>query len=217
MGSGFEPEVDYSIARKRMVRDQLSARGIENDRLLQAFMEVPRHLFLDPATGARAYDDCSFPIGYSQTISQPYTQAMMMQYLQISSSDRILEVGTGSGYQTAILSLLGREVFSVERIAPLSRNAGEVLSRIRTGRIRLKITDGSDGWEFYAPYDKIIVSAAMREKPVSLIDQLGVEGMLIAPVAKEHEHLVLYSWVEGKIKEQVLSRCAFVPLLKGTE
>lgn len=217
MGSETEVPVDYAIARRRMVREQLAERGINDRRLLEAFLEVPRHLFLDPAIGARAYDDCSFPIGYAQTISLPYTQALMMQHLQIDPNDRILEIGTGSGYQTAILSLLGREVFSLERIAPLSKNAGEVLSSIKTGHIRLKIVDGNDGWEFYSPFDKIIVSAAMRERPDILLAQLGDGGKLIAPIAGNDEHIVLFNRKGDKIGEKRLSRCAFVPLLRGVE
>ena len=208
-------EVDYSIARRRMVEEQLSARGISDKQLLKAFLEVPRHLFLDPAVGARAYDDCSFPIGLSQTISQPYTQALMMQYLSIRMGDRVLDIGTGSGYQTAIISLLAREVYSVERLAPLSKNAGDILSRIVTGKIRLKVADGSDGWNFYSPFDKIIVSAVMPGKPDSLLDQLADKGMLIAPVASDHEYLMLFAKSGGRIAEQRLSKCAFVPLLKG--
>lgn len=200
-----------------MVKEQLSARDISDRRILEAFNKVPRHLFLDPAIGGRAYDDCSFPIGYSQTISQPYTQALMMQYLKISASDRILEIGTGSGYQTAILSLLGKEVFSIERIAPLSMKAGEVLSGIETGRIRLKVGDGSNGWEFYSPFDRIIVSAAMSERPDILLEQLKDGGLLIAPITAQSENLILFRKKDGKVNSRQLSRCAFVPLLKGVE
>ncbi|MBN2069815.1 MAG: protein-L-isoaspartate(D-aspartate) O-methyltransferase [Candidatus Krumholzibacteriota bacterium] len=198
-----------------MVEEQLSSRDIRDERVLKAFMEVPRHLFVDPAIGARAYDDCSFPIGLAQTISQPYIQALMMQYLKIKPDDRILEVGTGSGYQTAILSLLCREVYSVERLAQLSTKAGDTLSTVRTGRIRIKVADGSNGWRFYAPFDKIIVSAAMPGRPNRLLEQLAEEGMLIAPVASDGEYLVLFSKKNEAIEEERLSQCAFVPLLKG--
>ncbi len=213
----MEREIDYSIARRRMVREQLASRDITNRNILEAFLDVPRHLFLDEAIGARAYEDCSFPIGYSQTISQPYIQALMIQYLSITPQDRVLEIGTGSGYQTAILSLLSREVFSVERLAPLSKNAEEVLSKIRTGRIRLKTGDGSNGWGFYAPYDKIIVSAAMSDRPDGLLAQLKEDGILIAPVVSDSEHLILFRKAAGHVTEEHLSRCAFVPLLKGVE
>ncbi|MBN2184551.1 MAG: protein-L-isoaspartate(D-aspartate) O-methyltransferase [Candidatus Krumholzibacteriota bacterium] len=211
----MEKGLDYRIARRRMVEEQLSSRDIQDKRILKAFLEVPRHIFVDPAIGARAYDDCSFPIGLSQTISQPYIQALMMQYLMIRPEDRVLEVGTGSGYQTAILSLLAREVYSVERLPQLSKKAGDALSKIKTGRIRLKVTDGFNGWGFYAPFDKIIVSATIPENPEVLLDQLAEKGLLIAPVSFDGECLMLFSKNDGVINRQRLSECAFVPLLKG--
>jgi protein-L-isoaspartate(D-aspartate) O-methyltransferase len=206
---------DYGIARRRMVEEQLVARGIRDERIIDAFLTVPRHLFLDPAVRSRAYDGCSFPIGFNQTISQPFIQAVMMQYLDIRSTDRVLEIGTGSGYQTAILSLIAREVCSIERIEALSEAAEAVLKEIPTGRIRLRAGDGSSGWPYYAPYDRIIVSAAMSEYPDKLLSQLVDEGCLIAPVQDVEEQLVLYRKKGSAINEQKLSRCSFVPLLKG--
>ena len=206
---------DYGIARRRMVAEQLLARGIRDERIIEAFLTVPRHLFVDPAVRSRAYDGCSFPIGYNQTISQPFIQAAMMQHLGIASTDRILEIGTGSGYQTAILSLIAREVCSIERIEALSAAAETVLKEIPTGRIRLRAGDGSAGWPYYAPFDKIIVSAAMSQRPEELMSQLADGGDLIAPVQDVEEQLVLYSKKGEEIKEQKLSRCSFVPLLKG--
>jgi len=206
---------DYGIARRRMVEEQLVARGIRNERIIEAFLTVPRHLFLDPAVRSRAYDGCSFPIGYNQTISQPFIQAVMMQYLDIRSTDRVLEIGTGSGYQTAILSLIAREVCSIERIEALSEAAEAVLKKIPTGRIRLKAGDGSAGWPYYAPFDKIIVSASMSEYPEKLLSQLADGGCLIAPVQDVEEQLVLYRKRGSAIEEEKLSRCSFVPLLKG--
>ena len=206
---------DYGIARRRMVEEQLVARGIRDERIIEAFLTVPRHLFVDPAVRSRAYDGCSFPIGYNQTISQPFIQAAMMQHLGIISTDRILEIGTGSGYQTAILSLIAREVCSIERIEALSAAAETVLKEIPTGRIRLRAEDGSAGWPYYAPFDKIIVSAAMSERPEELISQLADGGDLIAPVQDVEEQLVLYSKKGEDIQEEKLSRCSFVPLLKG--
>ncbi len=197
--------------------EQIVSRGIRDKRIIEAFMIVPRHLFVDPAVGGRAYDDCSFPIGYSQTISQPYIQALMIRHLGIGSTDRVLEIGTGSGYQTAILSILAKEVYSIERLSPLSKKAADALARIGTGKIRLKVGDGSKGWEFYAPFDRIIVSAAMTERPDALLSQLSEKGTLIAPLASDSEHLVLFTRTNGRLKEKRLSRCSFVPLLKGVE
>jgi protein-L-isoaspartate(D-aspartate) O-methyltransferase len=206
---------DYGIARRRMVEEQLIARGIRDKRIIEAFLTVPRHRFVDPAVRSRAYDGCSFPIGYNQTISQPFIQAAMMQHLEIKRSDRVLEIGTGSGYQTAILSLIAREVCSLERIEALSKAAEAVLKEIPTGRIRLRAGDGSPGWPYYAPFDKIIVSAAMRERPDELLSQLADGGYLIAPLQDIEEQLVLYSKKGETIEELKLSRCSFVPLLKG--
>ncbi|MCK4349360.1 MAG: protein-L-isoaspartate(D-aspartate) O-methyltransferase [Candidatus Krumholzibacteria bacterium] len=207
--------VDYRIARKRMVEEQLRSRKIADDRVLGAFLDIPRHLFVDPAVRVRAYEDNSFPIGYEQTISQPYTIAFMLQSLEIESRHRVLEIGTGSGYQSALLSLLAREVYTIELITPLARKAEETLRKVKTGKIRLKAGDGSEGWRGYAPFDRIIVAAVMRERPLALLDQLCDGGKLIAPLAAGTEYLVLYSRENGHIQEKRLQKCAFVPLRKG--
>ncbi|MCX5752651.1 MAG: protein-L-isoaspartate(D-aspartate) O-methyltransferase [Candidatus Krumholzibacteria bacterium] len=205
----------YAIARRRMVTEQLAARGINDDRVLKAFLAVPRHRFVDAAVGSRAYDDCSFPIGYDQTISQPYTIAFMIQSLGVKRLHRVLEIGTGSGYQTAILSLLARDVFSIERLAPLLKKAEAVLGGIRRGSIRVKVSDGALGWGSYAPFDRIIVSAAMQDRPVKLLEQLADGGRLIAPISESSECIVLFTKQGDSITEQRLARCSFVPLLKG--
>jgi protein-L-isoaspartate(D-aspartate) O-methyltransferase len=198
-----------------MVTEQLRARGITDERVLRAFGAVPRHRFVDAAIGSRAYDDCSFPIGYDQTISQPYTIAFMVQSLEVKRLSRVLEIGTGSGYQTAILSLLARDVFSIERLAPLLKKAEGVLGGIRTGSVRVKVADGALGWASYAPFDRIIVSAAMPERPTKLLDQLADGGRLIAPISENAECIVLFTKQGGTVSEQRLARCSFVPLLKG--
>jgi protein-L-isoaspartate(D-aspartate) O-methyltransferase len=207
--------IDYRIARKRMVLEQLKSRGIDDSRILRAFLGVPRHLFVDPAVRHRAYDDSSFPIGYEQTISQPYTIAFMLQALELEPRHRVLEIGTGSGYQSALLSILAKEVYTIERITPLARKAEETLRKVKTGKIRLKAGDGSEGWRVYAPFDRIIVAAAMRERPSALLEQLREGGKLIAPLADRTERLVLYSRENGHIQERHLQQCAFVPLKKG--
>ncbi len=198
-----------------MVEEQLRGRGIDDPALLAAFLAVPRHLFVDPAIGSRAYEDSSFPIGYDQTISQPYTIAFMVRSLQVTRRSRVLEIGTGSGYQTAILSLLAHDVFSIERLAPLLRKAEGILARIKTGSIRVKLADGALGWPSYAPFDRIVVSAAMRDRPAALIEQLADGGRLVAPIAGSAEHIVLFTKEGAAVKEQRLARCSFVPLVKG--
>lgn len=200
-----------------MVREQLYARGITDRRVLHAFLQVPRHAFVDAAIGSRAYEDCSLPIGYSQTISQPHTIAFMIQNLDVHARCRVLEIGTGSGYQTAILSLLARDVFSIERLEPLSRKAEGALSVVPTGRIRLKVADGALGWRYYAPFDRIIVSAAMSEWPADLLEQLGDGGTLIAPMVDTVETIMLFHRSGDRVQTRRLSRCAFVPLIKGVE
>lgn len=200
-----------------MVREQLYARGITDRRLLHAFLRVPRHAFVDAAIGSRAYEDCSLPIGYSQTISQPHTIAFMIHNLDVRTHCRVLEIGTGSGYQTAILSLLARDVFSIERLGQLSRKAEQVLMSIPTGRIRLRVGDGALGWNYYAPFDRIIVSAAMPEWPADLLEQLAEGGTLIAPMVEEVENITLFHKIGDRVQTRRLSRCAFVPLVKGVE
>jgi len=211
----MEPGTDYTIARRRMVAEQLQARGITDRSVIRAFLKIPRHSFVDPAIGSRAYEDCSFPIGYEQTISQPYTIAFMIQSLDVKRGSRVLEIGTGSGYQTAILSLLAHDVFSIERLASLLKKAESVLGRIRTGSIRVKVADGSLGWSSYAPFDRIIVSAAMPERPVALLDQLADGGRLVAPISESSEYIVLFRKAQGAVSEERLARCSFVPLMKG--
>ena len=211
----MEPGTDYKIARRRMVEEQLRPRGIVDERVLEAFLAVPRHEFVDPALGVRAYDDCSFPIGYEQTISQPFTIAFMVQALEVAPRSRVLEIGTGSGYQTAILSRLAHDVFSIERIEQLLDAAEAVLARLKTGSIRVKLGDGSLGWRSYAPFDRILVSAAMTGRPDALIEQLAEGGRLIAPISESAEHLVLFTKRDGRAAAQRIARCAFLPLRTG--
>lgn len=211
----MEAGADYRIARRRMVAEQLIARGIRDERVIEAFLAVPRHAFVDPAIGIRAYDDCSLPIGYEQTISQPYTIAFAVQALAVERASRVLEIGTGSGYQTAILARLARDVFSIERIEPLLAAAQEALARVSGGSIRVKLGDGSLGWKSYAPFDRIIVSAAMTGRPDHLLAQLAEGGRLVAPIGESAEFLVLFTRADGATTERRIARCAFVPLMKG--
>jgi protein-L-isoaspartate(D-aspartate) O-methyltransferase len=206
---------DYRIARRRMVAEQLIPRGIVDERVIDAFLAVPRHAFVDPALGVRAYDDCSFPIGYEQTISQPYTIAFAVQALAVERGSRVLEIGTGSGYQTAILARLARDVFSIERIEPLLAKAQQALAGATEGSIRVKLGDGSLGWKSYAPFDRIIVSASMSGRPELLLEQLAEGGRLIAPIGESAEFLVLFTRENGVTTERRIARCAFVPLMRG--
>jgi protein-L-isoaspartate(D-aspartate) O-methyltransferase len=165
-----------------MVRRQILARGVEDARVLEAFLATPRHLFVDEALSARAYDDGALPIGAGQTISQPFIVARMLQLLAISPEDRILEIGTGSGYQTALLVRLAAEVYTVERVPLLARRARDNWRRAGVEGIQARIGDGSLGWPSEAPFSAIIVSAAAPTVPAALLAQVAPGGRVIAPV-----------------------------------
>ena len=172
----------FESQREEMVRTQLGERGIRDVRVLEAMRSVPRHEFVPEEFRDRAYEDCPLPIGEGQTISQPYIVAVMLEHLALRADDRVLEVGTGSGYVTALLSLLCAEVFSVERQASLAEGARAVLARLGCNNVAIRVGDGSVGWSEVAPFDAVLVSAATAEVPVALFEQLSEGGRLIAPV-----------------------------------
>ena len=168
--------------REKMVRTQLAERGLRDPRVLDAMRIVPRHEFVPEGLRADAYEDHPLPIGEGQTISQPYIVAAMLEHLSLRPTDRVLEVGTGSGYVTALLSVLCAEVFSVERHAPLAAAAEATLRRLGYSNVSLKVADGSLGWSEHAPFDAILVSAAAAEVPVPLFEQLREGGRMMIPV-----------------------------------
>jgi protein-L-isoaspartate(D-aspartate) O-methyltransferase len=189
-------------------------RGIRDLELLRLFDEVPRHEFLPEAVWHRAYEDVPVPIGFGQTASQPSLQAMYMQILQLKPSDRVLEIGTGSGFQTAILAKLVERVYSVERIRELSVRARAAMDRLRISNVALLVGDGTIGWSRYAPYDAILVAAAAPVIPEPLIDQLAVGGRMLVPVGdREMQRLVLVTHTPDGIEEEEVLDCTFVPLL----
>jgi protein-L-isoaspartate(D-aspartate) O-methyltransferase len=199
-----------------MVRTQLADRGIRDLRVLDAMRKVPRHEFLSETFRQDAYEDHPLPIGEGQTISQPYIVAAMLEHLALQASDRVLEVGTGSGYVTALLSLLSAEVYSVERHAQLAASAESTLQRLdyRNGKIR--VGDGSQGWAEYAPFDAILVSAATPEMPPALFDQLREGGRMMAPIGPPFsQDLQLICKVNGQPEAKILEGCRFVPLVEG--
>jgi protein-L-isoaspartate(D-aspartate) O-methyltransferase len=171
----------YEKDRHLMVVKQLRPRGITDERVLEAMESVPRHLFVDDHLKDRAYDDCALPIGDDQTISQPYMVALMTELLGLRGDERILEIGTGSGYQSAVLSLLASRVYTVERIKPLADRAKELLARLEYNNVQVFQSDGSLGLKEYEPYDGIIVTAAAPEISQIYIDQLKVDGVLVIP------------------------------------
>ncbi|MBI5179630.1 MAG: protein-L-isoaspartate(D-aspartate) O-methyltransferase [Nitrospinae bacterium] len=168
-----------------MVDTQLIRRGIKDPRVIEAMRLVPRHLFVEEALGFKAYDDYPLPIGEKQTISQPYMVAVMCEHLELKGTEKILEIGTGSGYQTAVLSLLAARVYSIERIAPLLFKSRKVIESLGIHNVALKVGDGTIGWKDYAPYDAVIVSAGGPEVPKPLVDQLADGGKLVIPVGGE--------------------------------
>jgi protein-L-isoaspartate(D-aspartate) O-methyltransferase len=204
----------YSVLRKSMVETQIRKRGIKDERVLRTMETVPRHEFVLPQSMGLAYSDEPLGIGGGQTISQPYIVAAMTAALQLSGSERILDIGTGSGYQAAVLSLLSREIYSVEFRAELARTASERLQRLGFGNVHVHTGDGSQGLKEFAPYDAILVAAAAPSLPEPLLDQLADGGRLIAPIGTEdHQQLFLVTRHGSTYATELREPCRFVPLL----
>lgn len=206
--------IDFEAARKRMVMGQIAARGITSQRVLDAFLEVPRHLFVPPNQRLYAYQDSPLPIGLGQTISQPYIVAYMTAQLDLQGDEVLLEIGTGSGYQAAILGALSREVHTIERHPHLAEAAGRVLKELGYMNIIIHEGDGTHGLPQYGPYQGVLVTAAAPEVPQPLLDQLAEGGRLVMPVGgRRGQVLQLFRREEGKIIREDLTPVAFVPLI----
>jgi len=205
---------DFAWVREKLVQEQLIARGIKNPRILTAMRKLPRHLFVDPGLVKRAYEDCALPIGDKQTLSQPYMAARMTEALELDGDEKVLEIGTGSGYQTALLAELCFNVFSVEKIRTLSHKARALLDRLNYQNIALHVGDGTIGWSEHAPYDGIIVTAGAPEVPKPLLDQLAPGGRLVIPVGDEQgQTLVRVTRIASGFRNEQLGDCRFVKLL----
>jgi protein-L-isoaspartate(D-aspartate) O-methyltransferase len=204
-------------ARERMVDDQIAARGISDAAVLEAMRQVPRHRFLPPAQEANAYEDHPLPIGFDQTISQPYIVAYMTQALSLGPSDRVLEIGTGSGYQAAVLAEIVREVYTIEIVPELAAGATKILSELGYENVRVRHGDGYRGWPEAAPFDAIIVTAAPRAIPQPLIDQLALEGRMVVPVGDWYQELVIVTKTTDGIVEQKTIPVRFVPMTGEAE
>lgn len=203
--------------RERLVQ-RLMDRGIKDLRVLETMRNVPRHLFVDEALSSRAYEDTALPIGSGQTISQPYVVARMTEAVLGCQPRKVLEVGTGCGYQTAVLASLGLEVFSIERIGTLYEKARRNLSRVKLSHIRLRHGDGYQGWKAQAPFDAILAAAAPAEIPESLLQQLSDGGCLVIPVGAERGQKLLRVTRQGnQFNEEVLDMVSFVPMLSGAD
>ena len=208
---------DYREKRERMVKDQIEARGVRDKKILEAMKKVPRHLFVPWNMRSYAYHDEPLPIGEGQTISQPYIVAYMSEVLRLKGNERILEIGTGSGYQAAILGELCDNVYTIEVIPSLGRKAEALLKELGYENVRVKIGDGYEGWKEYAPYDAIIVTCAPTHVPQPLKEQLKEGGRMIIPVGEAYNQmLVLLRKIGDRLKEEKRLPVRFVPMVNET-
>jgi len=210
----IDPIVAFERPRRRMLEAQLLPRGITDRRVLDAMMHVPRHMFVDAALASHAYQDSALPIGEGQTISQPYMVAKMSQLLELQGHERVLEVGTGCGYQTAVLSRLCRRVYSIERVPSLSQRARRNLRAARHANVMLKCADGTLGWDEYAPFDAILAAAGGNEIPNEWVQQLRDGGVLVMPLGRAGAHELIRLRKRGNtLIEERFDTCSFVPLI----
>ena len=205
---------DFALARRKMVKEQLVARKIKDKRILDAMGKVPRHLFVEEGLWHQAYGDFPLPIGQGQTISQPYIVALMTDALQLKGDEKVLEIGTGSGYQAAILAELTTHVFSIERISSMASKARKILDELGYANVLIRVSDGTYGWGDEAPFDSIMVTAGAPEIPPTLVEQLKVGGRLVIPVGDEYSQILLkVVKTETGYQEEDLGGVRFVKLV----
>ena len=213
-GKDRSPSANYEKEREQMVKSQLACRGIRDKRVLDAMRQVPRHLFIPEDMRQLAYCDGPLPIGHGQTISQPYIVALMTELLELTGQEKVLEIGTGSCYQAAILSRLVPQVYSIERHAALARQAEKILAQLGYDNVMVIVSDGTLGWPEHSPYEAIIITAAAPDVPQPLIDQLADGGRLVAPVGTRwSQSLVKVKRQGGSLMTEQLTPVAFVPLV----
>ena len=214
-GQKAAPASDFSALRQQMVQQQLMPRGIKDARVLGAMSKVPREEFVPPDSRADSYEDGPLPIGEGQTISQPYIVAFMTEQLRSKPSDRVLEIGTGSGYQAAILAELAAEVYTIEIVEPLAKNAEVTLQRLGYKNVHVKVGDGYSGWLEHAPFDAIIVTCAPDHVPQQLTDQLKDGGRMVIPVGERFaQQLYLLEKQNGRLRESAVLPVRFVPMTR---
>jgi protein-L-isoaspartate(D-aspartate) O-methyltransferase len=206
--------INFEKERIRMVEEQIVARGVKDERVLAAMRKVPRHEFLPEAIRGMAYQDSALPLGEAQTMSQPYMVAVMSELLGLSGTERVLEIGTGSGYQAAVLAELCEKVYTVERIKPLADRARTVLDRLGYRSVAIKVYDGTYGWKDMAPFDAIIVTAGSPDIPAPLVDQLKEGGRMVIPVGERYGQTLLkvVKTPAGPVTDRSIP-CVFVPLI----
>lgn len=213
MGPEALSERRYERLRRQLI-ETIRERGIEDLEVLRAFDTVPRHAFLPDAVQHRAYEDAALPIGYGQTASQPSLQALYLQLLRPQAGERVLEVGTGSGYQTALLARLAGHVYSIERVRELSARARAAIDGLRIGNVALLVGDGTIGWSRFAPYDAILVAAGAPSIPTALVEQLAPFGRMLIPLGGlDEQQLTLVRKVPDGVETETVGSCTFVPLL----
>ncbi|MGH7474712.1 MAG: protein-L-isoaspartate(D-aspartate) O-methyltransferase [Longimicrobiales bacterium] len=204
----------YFEAQRRQLIETIRDKGIDDLAILNLFDQVPRHVFLPAAVHHRAYEDAALPIGLGQTASQPSLQALYLKHLELRPTDRVLEIGTGTGYQTALLATAAHQVYSVERIRALSSAARSALDVLRIANAALLVGDGTIGWSRYAPYDAILVAAGAPNVPPALLHQLAPGGRLLIPLgSRQEQELTLIRRTADDYVHEVVTRCTFVPLL----
>lgn len=209
---------DYRVARARMVAEQLRAAGLTDQRVLAAMQEVPRHLFVPRLLRHRAYQPCALPIGYHQTISQPFTVGLMTALLELEGHERVLEVGTGSGYQAAVLSRLAREVVTIDRVVPLCRRAAAILAELGCDNVLALAADGCERLAGQAPFDAIVVTACAPRLPAALLQQLAPGGCLVLPLGRDGQQAIYrYRRLQAGPRVERSVTCRFVPLVPGLE
>jgi protein-L-isoaspartate(D-aspartate) O-methyltransferase len=209
-----QKDVDFAHQRALMVDRHVAARGIADSRILQAMREVPRHLFVAPVVASKAYGPGALPIGSSQTISQPYIVARMIELLDLSGNEKVLEVGTGTGYQAVVLSRLAARVFSIERVNELALRASELVRSLKVNNVSVKVFDGTYGWSDQAPFDRIIVAAAAPEVPQPLVQQLARTGIMVLPIGSgKSQRLARVRRVGTGVQIEDCGTAEFVPLV----
>jgi len=205
---------DFRKLRELMVETQLVPRGIKDKRVLDVMRKVPRHFFVDEFMQHKAYDDMALPIGEDQTISQPYMVAIMTELLRLNGDEKVLEVGTGSGYQAAVLAGLSREVFTIERVTVLAKRAEDKFQTLGYINLHVRIGDGTLGWPEESPFDRVLITAGTPKIPQPVIEQLSDGGIIVAPVGDRFsQQLIILKKSKGALSEQLHTPCVFVPLI----